>query len=123
MFDLSPVGHSESRSIEASAKGSGLIGHRLLVISARIFRHLEKNHLSKVFGIIDKLGKHHLYSCRRHLGIAQIAFAPPAPHSTGHSGALHLRKQCPTPFREGSRPPKIKQILPKNVAPDHSGKG
>ena len=30
------------------------------------------------------------HSRRRHLGIAQLAFAPPAPHSNGHSGALFL---------------------------------
>ena len=56
------------------------------------------------------------------MGIALIAFAPP-PHSNGHSGALHLGKKCPKPFGQGSRPPKIKQILPKKVAPNHPGKG
>ena len=52
---------------------------------------------------------------------------PPPPHSNGHSGALHLGKKCPKPSGQGSRPPKIKQILPKKVAPrlgpSHPGKG
>ena len=39
-FYLWPVCHSESSSIEASAEGSRLIGHRLLVVSASVFRHL-----------------------------------------------------------------------------------
>ena len=34
------------------------------------------------------LGKHHSNSCWGHLGIALLAFAPPPPHSNGHSGAL-----------------------------------
>ena len=34
------------------------------------------------------LGKPHWNWWPRHLGIAQIAFAPPSPHSNGHSGAL-----------------------------------
>lgn len=48
MVDLSPVGHSESGSVEASAKGSRLIRHCLLVISARIFRHLRKGEISSL---------------------------------------------------------------------------
>ena len=39
-FYLWPVCHSESSSIEASAEGSRLIGHRFLVVSASVFRHL-----------------------------------------------------------------------------------
>ena len=33
------------------------------------------------------------------------SFCTPAPHSTGHSGALHLRKKCPKPSGQGLRPP------------------
>ena len=71
---------------------------------------------------IHALGKplsacHHL-----HLGIAQIAFTPPPPHSNGHSGALFFRRdftilpflpfclpfslnKCPKPSGQGFRPP------------------
>ena len=69
------------------------------------------------------LGKPHRKCCRRHLGIALLAIAPPPPHSNGHSGALHLGKSAPNHPGKGPDPPKIKQILPKKVAPNHPGKG
>ena len=37
------------------------------------------------------LGKPPRKKCHFYLGIAQIAIAPPPPHSTGHSGALYFQ--------------------------------
>ena len=38
--------------------------------------------------VLRYLGKPPSNSCWGHLGIALLAFAPPPPHSNGHSGAL-----------------------------------
>ena len=41
-----------------------------------------------IFACYTHLGKPSSNSRRGHLGIALLAFAPPHPHSNGHSGAL-----------------------------------
>ena len=72
---------------------------------------------------ITYLGKPHWESCRVYSGIAQIAIAPPALHSNGHSGALYFRadlSKCHLNFNfhcisapnhpgKGSDPPKIRK--------------
>ena len=47
----------------------------------------------------------------------------PPPHSNGHSEALRLRKKCPKPSRQGSRPPQNEGNSSKKSCPKPSGQG
>ena len=63
----------------------------------------------------NQLGKPQLKKCRVYLGIAQIAIAPPPPHSNRHSGALYFRtdlSKCHLNFN-----------FHCISAPNHTGKG
>ena len=48
--------------------------------------------------LLVPLGKPHWESCRVYSGIAQIAIAPSALHSNGHSGALYFRADLSKSF-------------------------
>ena len=52
-----------------------------------------------------------------------MAFAPPPPNSNGHSGALRLRKKCPKPSGQGSRPPQNQVNSSQKSCPKPSGQG
>ena len=51
------------------------------------------------------------------------SFCPPPPHSNGHSGVLCLRKKCPKPSGQGSRPPQNQANSSQKSCPKPSGQG
>ena len=93
-------------------------------ISQKEKENISKKILSKIRTKFKQLlGKPHSNSYWGHLGIARIAFAPPPPHSNGHSGALRLRKKCPKPSGQGSRPPQNQVNSSQKSCPKPSGQG
>ena len=50
------------------------------------------------------------------------SFCTTPPHSNWHSGALHLRKKCPKPSGQGSRPPQNQANSSQKSCPKPSGR-